>query len=155
MKTTPLAMAAALAAAMAGPAAAQQVDPWAVRGCFQAAGPGERAPRCLGQAANVCQSQGHQTTLGMSACIQAETAVWDQMLNEAYGAARAALESQDAGLGTALRDAQRAWIAYRDAECALEYARWAGGSIRTIVAANCLMTETAERALELRDKLGN
>ena len=139
---------ALLAGAGATPLAAQQVDEGYVRGCFAGAGPGETAPRCLGEAARQCQAQGNDTTIGISQCIQAETVVWDALLNETYGEVRRIFTAQDPSLATALRDAQRAWIAYRDAECGLEYARWIGGTIRTIVAANCQMTETAERALE-------
>ncbi|MDF1728103.1 MAG: lysozyme inhibitor LprI family protein [Sulfitobacter sp.] len=136
----------------AAPLSAQVVEESYVRNCFASAGPGETAPICLGEAANQCQSAGFDTTIGISQCIQAETAVWDTLLNETYGEVRRIFTAQDPSLGTNLRDAQRAWIAYRDAECGLEYARWIGGSIRTIVAANCHMTETAERAIELRDK---
>ena len=49
----------------------------------------------------------------------------------------------------ALRDAQRAWIAFRDAECAMEYAAWGTGSIRSIAGADCMMSLTAERTVRL------
>jgi len=49
-----------------------------------------------------------------------------------------------------LRDAQRAWIAYRDANCAMEYGLWGAGSMRQIAGADCQMRMTAERMLELR-----
>jgi uncharacterized protein YecT (DUF1311 family) len=54
----------------------------------------------------------------------------------------------------ALRDAQRAWIAFRDADCAARYAMWQDGTIRTIVGANCHLTMTAQRTIELRDMRG-
>jgi len=148
---------AALLLAFCLPAAApaQEVDPAIVTDCLAHALPGEVAPRCLGAAANACQAAGHETTLGISACIQAETAAWDAHLNDQYRALRAELAAQEPDLTTALRDAQRAWIAFRDAQCALDYARWQGGSIRTIVAANCMMTMTAQRTIELRDMKGN
>lgn len=152
MKMTAIAM---ILTASAGVANAQQVNPQTVRNCFAAAGPGVTAPSCLGQASNTCQAQGHDTTIGISACIQAETAVWDTLLNETYKRVRSELRARGGALPDQLLAAQRAWITYRDAECALDYARWGDGSIRTIVGANCMMLETAERALELRDKLGN
>ena len=138
----------------ATPLAAQQVDANRVEACFAAAGPGESAPQCLGQAAGACVEAGNDTTLGTSTCIQSETAAWDVILNREYKAVRTTLKAQDPALADMLLQAQRAWIAYRDAECALEYGRWGGGSIRTIVGANCMMLETAERAIELRDKKG-
>ena len=145
-------MAAALL--WAGAAGAQQVDSGQVDACFAAAGPGESAPVCLGQAANACISAGNESTLASSQCIQSETAAWDAILNREYKALRAELGARDPALAEMLLAAQRGWIAYRDAECALEYGRWGDGSLRTIVGANCMMIETAERAIELRDKKG-
>lgn len=136
------------------PAVAQDVDARRVEACFASAGPGETAPQCLGQAAGACIDAGNDTTLGSSTCIQSETAAWDAILNREYKAVRSALQAQDLALVDMLQAAQRAWIAYRDAECGLEYGRWGDGSIRTIVGANCMMLETAERAIELRDKKG-
>ncbi len=128
------------------------VDEENVRRCFVQDPTGNGLPECMGEAANTCQSvPGNDTTIGIAQCIQAETAVWDTLLNEQYKLRRAELAEQGPDLANQLRDAQRAWITYRDAECGLQYSLWSGGSIRTIVAANCLMTETAERALELRD----
>jgi uncharacterized protein YecT (DUF1311 family) len=49
-----------------------------------------------------------------------------------------------------LREAQRAWIVFRDAECRAQYALYGTGSLRQVVGANCVMSETAERAIELR-----
>ncbi len=145
-----------------GAAQAQQVDPQAVRVCFADTPVGEVAPSCLGAASNRCQQQGFDTTLGITECIMAETGVWDELLNREYKAVRSMFEAQGAGttsgagsLKDSLLTAQRAWIAYRDAECALAYARWADGSLRTIVGANCHLTMTAQRAFELRDMKEN
>ncbi|QFT60297.1 hypothetical protein FIU94_15825 [Sulfitobacter sp. THAF37] len=146
---------AILAMVCAGGAVAQQVDGNTVRSCFADTPVGETAPACLGAASNACQDQGFDTTQGISQCIQAETAVWDDLLNTEYKSTRAHLEAQDAGLKDQLLTAQRAWIAFRDAECALDYARWQGGSIRSVVFANCMMVMTARRTLELRDMKGN
>lgn len=99
---------------------------------------------------------------GIAACITAETAVWDDILNAEYGKTQSYMTQLDATeppvLGArpdALRKAQRAWIAYRDAECELTYLRWQGGSIRSIAAANCGLIMTARRAFELRDMRGD
>jgi len=137
------------APALAGTA---QVDVATVQQCFDKAAPGEVAPACLGAAAKACQAQpGGDTTLGISECLQGETAAWDKLLNTSYKALRADFRQQGDGLPEALLKAQRAWIAFRDAQCALDYQRWGGGSMRTIAAADCLMTMTAARAIELRD----
>jgi uncharacterized protein YecT (DUF1311 family) len=83
----------------------------------------------------------------MVACSERERAVWDAMLNGAYEALR---EGFDAIQRAALRDAQRAWIAYRDKNCALWYAL-SDGTIRQTLAAGCMSDMTARRALELMD----
>ena len=144
----------ALFSVCAGMSHAQTVDADAVQSCFAEAGPGETAPLCIGKAADACLAGGSETTVAIVNCIQKETVIWDQILNTEYQAVRGALKAQDPALGDVLRGAQRAWIAYRDAECGLEFERWGGGTIRHIVIANCMMLETAERAIELRDKKG-
>lgn len=134
------------------PAAAQVVA------CLNAGG-GEQ---CIGQMSQTCMATraDGQTTVGMTQCVQDETAAWDAELNAAYQKVRSAFREQDASgdvgptpRADALLDAQRAWIAFRDAECALQYARWGMGSMRNIAAANCMMTFTAERTIELRGML--
>ncbi|SHH26687.1 lysozyme inhibitor LprI family protein [Marivita hallyeonensis] len=146
------------------PAVAQdmRIDPQIVRNCFENTGIGALYPPCLGQASGLCQERpGGATTIGISACIQAETAEWDAILNEQYVVTQELNAMADAeGLSPvmdrtdSLRDAQRAWIAFRDADCAARYAIWKGGTIRTIVAANCHLTMTAQRAIDLRDMRG-
>lgn len=82
----------------------------------------------------------------------AEAGIWDDLLNTYYKGARALLLQQGGtALADQLLDAQRAWIAFRDADCGLIYTIWADGSIRTVLAADCQMRKTAQRALEMRD----
>lgn len=154
----------ALALGLAQVAQAQdlRIDPLMVRACFANTPTGQLYPACLGQASNDCQRlPGGSTTIGISQCIQAETVEWDAILNEEYQATQAMnAQADDTGASPvmdrtdALRDAQRAWIAFRDADCAARYAMWQDGSIRTIVAANCHLSMTAQRAIELRDMRG-
>ena len=138
------------------------VDTQIVRQCFENTEIGALYPPCLGQASGQCQDlPGGSTTVGMADCIMAETAAWDAILNEEYKATQQANEAADTDghspvmdRSDALRDAQRAWIAFRDADCAARYAMWQDGTIRTIVGANCQLTMTAQRAIELRDMRG-
>ncbi len=135
---------------------AAEVDAQQVEACFASAPAGDYGPHCLGSASDACQTSTPegQTTIGIAACIGAETAAWDALLNREFRATRDA-HAGSAGVADRLVAAQRAWIAFRDADCALAHARWADGSIRGVVAANCLMEMTARRALELRDMRGN
>ncbi|WP_306131110.1 lysozyme inhibitor LprI family protein [Roseovarius sp. MMSF_3350] len=144
----------------AGAAQAQEarVDETTVAACFHGAPRDAGVPSCVGDAANQCQTQpGGGSTIGIVACVQAETAAWDGFLNREYKATRAQVDQFDTGhppVSEALLTAQRAWIAFRDAECSLAYERNRGGTIRSVAAASCLMRMTAQRALELRDMRG-
>jgi uncharacterized protein YecT (DUF1311 family) len=158
----------ALAALLAPPAAAQDADAALalVRSCLGAAGARADATACRGAYARDCAAttEGGDTTLGIAACATAETEAWDRLLNEAYAelvllARRRALLDAEAGLEPPpledmLREAQRAWIAFRDADCEQEYAIWGRGSQRQVAGAFCLMDRTATRVLELQAKLG-
>ncbi|TBN43883.1 DUF1311 domain-containing protein [Paracoccus subflavus] len=144
---------------IAAPALAQDdkplsVDASIVEACVADTPAGDLAPGCIGAAAKQCQqAPGGDTTIGISRCVMGEHAAWDAALNREYQAARAHY-AEDQTAADRLRDAQRAWIAWRDAECAFQYARYGGGSMRTIAAANCQMSMTAMRALELRSLQG-
>lgn len=70
----------------------------------------------------------------------AELATSDQQLNATYRALSRQLRPDDQ---TALRRAQKAWIAFRDADCALGFAD----------RRDCLMQRTDEREKQLRDSV--
>lgn len=90
----------------------------------------------------------NETTQGSIQCSDASTKAWDTLLNQFY---RKGLQSlNDEGKKT-LRDAQRAWIPYRDKSCAVWRSVYEGGSLGRQLAADCIRAETARRALELRD----
>ena len=130
--------------------------------CYAEAGTTEALSDCRDRLASLCMDSedGGQTTLGMSACLMAEAAAWDRHLKAEFQATMALFEEMDAeeavsfsGLmprAEALRAAQRAWIAFRDAECALSHAQWGAGSMRSIAAAGCQADMTATRTIELR-----
>lgn len=141
---------------LAAPAAGQESAN--VRACIAGA---DEPMVCVGAMVEACVAgrPDGETTAGMVECIGAETAAWDQVLNEEYAATMAEFRALDATGDVVaddvtregkLREAQRAWIAFRDAECTLQYARWGMGTLRQVVGANCLLEETAERAIELR-----
>lgn len=139
----------------AAPSLAQEpadlsVDLSVVEACIADTPPGELTPACIGAASQQCQqAPGGDTTIGIVQCAMAEHAAWDEALNREYGETRAAF-ADDETAAASLLAAQRAWIAWRDAECAFQYDRYGGGSMRSIAAANCKMSMTAMRALELK-----
>ena len=72
----------------------------------------------------------------------------DAALNKVYQQVMA--QQSDALSKEQLKDVERAWIAYRDKECAFEVGASAGGgSIWPMEMSNCLEEKTAARIREL------
>ena len=91
---------------------------------------------------------GGQSTMGMIDCIGDELKVQDFALNAAY---KKAMRDLTPGEKTNLQRAQRAWIAFRDADCAAldDPEQW--GSISRINANVCVLDRTIERTVELEN----
>ena len=87
-----------------------------------------------------------QTTRDMVVCAQSDYDMADADLNRYYQEQRASLDEKGKII---LRDAQRAWIKYRDAECArvADFAR--GGTLASVLQVSCLADLTAKRANDL------
>ena len=96
-----------------------------------------------------CMSKPDSTTQSMVECIAAETKLQDARLNQAYQALRRSVGPKRQ---QQLQQAQRAWIRFRDANCAFYYDP-DGGSLARINANDCVMTMTAQRAAELQGLL--
>jgi uncharacterized protein YecT (DUF1311 family) len=112
---------------------------------------GDAAASCIGVIAQPCQERpGGETTVGIVACLQQETAAWDALLNRYYTELR---KTKAEPARTTLRDAQRAWIGWRDADCRFAYEQFGGGSLRQVAGAACLRDRTAERVLHLHGYL--
>ena len=111
--------AALLLAAVAAPAAAQMFD-----GEYQ---------RC---------NQG--STVSTVECVNQHARAWDKRLNTGY---KALLARSDPGQREPLKQAQRAWIQYRDANCRF-YAS-GEGTLRAVEAAECVRVMTRQRSCEL------
>lgn len=106
---------------------------------------------CLGVIADPCQAQdGGGTTVGMTECFLQEAAAWDHLLNRYYGIAMPTGPRDPGTFAGDLLAAQRAWIGFRDAECAMQYTRWGDGSMRTIAGAICQAELVARRTMDLR-----
>lgn len=149
---------------LAAPALAQDLvfDPALTADCVAAAGVAE-AGACIGRSAEACftDTEGGQSTLGISACLERELAWWDGRLNDAYGRLRAIDADEDADPSgfappvtrvEALRAMQRAWIAFRDATCDYERAQWGGGTGGGPATIGCLMRMIARQSLYLEEQ---
>jgi uncharacterized protein YecT (DUF1311 family) len=86
-----------------------------------------------------------QSTYGMIECAGAELKIQDARLNAAY---RKAVTGLNPRQKAKLLAAQRAWITFRDAECAsFEDEDW--GTLSRINAADCVLTMTVKRTIDL------
>ncbi len=55
------------------------------------------------------------------------------------------------GYAAALLESQRAWLKFRDAQCAIEGGEVAGGSMQSMVIAGCKTDLTKQRTVQLHD----
>ena len=119
---------------------------------------------CIGLSAAACiDTPDGYTTVGMSICLRKEMDYWDGRLIAAYQALveeDGRVDDEMAELGSAappmvpaLREMQRAWIAFRDASCAYERTQWGGGTGGGPASVDCAMRMTARQALTLEDRL--
>jgi uncharacterized protein YecT (DUF1311 family) len=151
-----LILAATALPARAASAASPDVE--TIKACLATAGSDPQS--CVGTISDECQGQPEgSSTTGIDACLGREHDAWDVILNENYRAAVAAAKEQDAslkeqaiepGAAASLVKAQRAWVAFRDAECDRRFELYKDGSIRTNIASSCLLQLTASRALDFQ-----
>jgi len=94
---------------------------------------------------DTCMDNSGGVTMAMMDCIHEETARQDQRLNVAY---KVLMEQLSPERNSQLRKAQRAWMAFRDANCQL-YFDPEGGSIARVSASDCVRQATESRAREL------
>lgn len=148
---------------VAGTASAQELifSQRYTEACLWALAPDQSAEPCIGESAAQCMADtpGGYSTVGMAGCLDREWQFWDEKLNAAYKARRAEARAADAerddpgsmvpSQADALRDMQRAWIAWRDATCDYERALWGGGTGGGPASVSCHMTLTARQALYL------
>ena len=92
------------------------------------------------------------TQMQSNACASYRYQQADAALNAAWGPARSFAEQ--IGQGDALLGAQRAWLTYRDAACAVQASPYAGGSIQPLIQLDCLTVVTMDRTKLLLDFKG-
>jgi len=89
-----------------------------------------------------------KSTLQINECLAKELKKADAELNRVYRLALKDLQADDAAL---LRKSQRAWIAYRDAQCEAERALWGGGTGGPAAWMNCKSELTSQRTAEIKN----
>lgn len=92
-----------------------------------------------------CMDASGGVTMDMLNCMSSEIEQHDSRLNQAY---KAAMQALDKGQQTQLRDVQRLWIKFRDADCAL-LGSLTGGTIDSVNRASCFLDMTKKRADDL------
>jgi uncharacterized protein YecT (DUF1311 family) len=101
----------------------------------------------LPAAARDCNTEATQSDL--NACAGEDLRKTDAALNETYNRIMARLRPNPPA-AQALRDAQRAWIRFRDGECAFATIGVEGGSIRPMLEGQCRQQLTGQRVTQLR-----
>jgi uncharacterized protein YecT (DUF1311 family) len=99
----------------------------------------------MSQEYSSCIDKANGANPALIGCALAETKRQDARLNENYKRLMSKLTEERKN---ALLEAQRAWIKYRDANCAF----WddpADGQSAAVTAKECVLTMTADRASEL------
>ncbi|GAB3930674.1 lysozyme inhibitor LprI family protein [Larkinella terrae] len=89
-----------------------------------------------------------QTQTEMNMCAQMRFQKADQELNAVYKQLIELVSKDDK---TLVIEAQRQWIAYRDAHCKVYEKMYQGGSMLNMVIANCKETTTLSRINELKE----
>ncbi len=107
-----------------------------------AAGEGAEAP-------DPCDKANSQYELNQ--CYGREYEKADAKLNKVYQALLKKLEHPREKV--LLREAEQAWLSYRDKECAFETSGSEGGSIHPMVLSICLMNKTTAHTAELDEQL--
>lgn len=103
-----------------------------------------------------CSDSGNLPQQGMNYCAHQDYLAADAELNRVYKQVRAKVADLDYGARRngkseteALRDAQRAWIAYRDLACDGAGLVARGGSLEPLLVATCLEDLTIRRSKDL------
>jgi uncharacterized protein YecT (DUF1311 family) len=92
------------------------------------------------------------TTMGQVECLSTAYKAWDKELNSVYATLTQKLDVQSR---TLLRDAQRKWLAYRDADFVFQGGPWSQdkGTMMHVILNSAAVDRVRSRATALRDYL--
>ena len=91
-----------------------------------------------------------QTQADMNICWGNQYKAADAQLNKTYQQLAALLEADEKA---SLKNAENAWIKYRDANCDFVADQYKGGTIRPMIYAMCLADVTNNRTTELKNQI--
>jgi uncharacterized protein YecT (DUF1311 family) len=91
-----------------------------------------------------------QSQADMNICWGKEYKAADATLNQVYRQLFAKLDDEQKAQ---LKNAQNAWLKYRDANCEFVADQYKGGSMRPMIAAICLADVTHNRTTELKNQI--
>ena len=100
-----------------------------------------------------------QTQTDMTRCAGQDYVQADAAMTRQWKATQAFMKQRDAqdksrgggfGYAAALLESQRAWLKFRDTQCVIAGAEFAGGSMQPMAVAQCKARLTEARAKELR-----
>ena len=104
-----------------------------------------------------CEDSANLNQQDMNMCAEQDFQKADRLLNKTWPEAKSFAEKADQdleknlqGYAKALLDSQRAWLAYRDAQCVLDGFGSRGGSMEPMLVSGCKATMTNERVKEFR-----
>lgn len=94
-----------------------------------------------------CEERGSQAEA--SGCAHREYQAADAELNKAYSRLAGLLDAEEKAR---LKEAELAWIKYRDSNCTFESSQYAGGTMRPMIESFCLTRVTKARTAELKEQ---
>jgi uncharacterized protein YecT (DUF1311 family) len=91
-----------------------------------------------------------QTQVEMTQCAAEDYKAADKVLNQVYQQLVAKLDDEEKAQ---LKEAQTAWLKYRDTNCDFVADQYKGGTMRPMIYAGCLADVTKNRTSELREQI--
>ena len=91
-----------------------------------------------------------QSQAEMNQCAGEEYKAADAVLNQVYQQFMAKLDDEEKAQ---LKEAETAWLKYRDANCDFVADQYKGGSMRPMIHGLCLADVTRNRTTELRNQI--
>ena len=91
-----------------------------------------------------------QTQAEMNICAGEDFKAADAALNQVYQQLMAKLDDEEKAQ---LKDAENAWLKYRDTNCDFVADQFKGGSMRPMIYAGCLADMTTRRTTELKTQI--